>query len=240
MVTKKKRTADGGVILLDLTYNLDPSAVAKRLKYRGDGQRVADAAEELTRVVTSIARPKALYRRCQVSRINDSTIEIEDVKLKSRVLSKLFVDQDTVFPYILTIGPELAEYNIPSSDMLSRFWLDSIKEMVLHAAGQTFSDYLQKIYPATRLTHINPGEIDDWPITQQKLLFSLFDDSTKKIGVTLTSGSVINPIKSRSGLYFPNDKGFETCRLCRQLKCPGRRAAYNADIAAEFTGNRTI
>ena len=240
MITKKKTTADGGVILLDLSYNLDPSVVAKRLKYRGDGKRVADAADELTKAVISVARPKALYRVCKVSRIDDSTIVIDGMKLTSRVLNKLFTDQDTAFPYIVTIGPELAEDSIPSADMLTRFWLDSIKEMVLHAAGQSFSDHLQKLYPGARLTHINPGEIDDWPITQQKLLFSLFGDNTKKIGVALTGGGVIKPIKSRSGLYFPNDTGFETCRLCHQLKCPGRRAAFNADVLAEFTGSKVL
>jgi hypothetical protein len=236
-VIKKKTAADGKIIPLDLNFRIDPSAVVKRLKFRGDGKRVDVAAEELTKAVMSVARPKALYRMCKVNRLDSSTIDIEGVKLSSRVLSKLFIDQDTAFPYIITIGPELAEYSIPSSDMLTRFWLDNIKEMVLHAAGQSFSDHLQNIYPVTRLTHINPGEIDDWPISQQKLLFSLFSDVTKDIGVTLTGGGVIKPIKSRSGLYFPNVTGFETCRLCRQLKCPGRRAAYNADVVVEFTGN---
>jgi hypothetical protein len=229
--------SDDKVSILDLPLSLDPSAVTKRIKFRGDGRRIKEAADTLTKAAVAVARPKALYRTCKVYRVGEGEIDVEGIKVSSRVLNKLFIGQDTAFPYIVTIGPELAEYNISSFDMMTRFWLDNIKEMVLHAAGQSFSDHLQKNYPTNRLTHMNPGEIDDWPITQQKLLFSLLGNAPKQIGVRLTDGGMLNPVKSRSGIYFPNNNGFETCRLCTQSKCPGRRAAYNASTVAEFTGS---
>jgi len=237
MSIPNEKTSDDIVRILDLPFSLDPFDVAKRIKFRGDGQRIKEAADTLTKVAVAVARPKALYRTCKVNRVGEGEIDVEGTKISSRVLNKLFIGQDTAFPYIVTIGPELAEYNISSFDMMTRFWLDNIKEMVLHAAGQSFSDHLQKNYTTTRLTHMNPGEIDDWPITQQRLLFSLLDDAPKQIGVRLTDGGMLNPVKSRSGIYFPNNNGFETCRLCTQLKCPGRRAAYNANTVVEYTGN---
>ncbi len=236
MITQNKTASDGKITILDLSFHIDPSFVTKRIKFRGNRYRVDETAETLTNAVVSIARPKALYRICKVRRLDDSNVDIEGVRLTSRVLSKLFIDQNIAFPYVVTIGPELAEYNNTSSDMLTRFWLDNTKEIVLHSAGRSLEEHLQKNYPATRLTHMNPGEIDDWPISQQKVLFSLFGNTIKKINITLTDGGVIKPIKSRSGIYFPNNNGFETCRLCFQLKCPGRRAAYNADVVAEYIG----
>jgi hypothetical protein len=225
------------IIILDpLPFSLDPLLVSKRIQVRGNGHRIDELAEQLTKAVISIARPKALYLMSKVNRVDEATINIEGKRFSSRVLSKLFIDQETAFPYVITIGPELDLYNLPTSDILARFLLDNVKEMVLHSAGQSFENHIHKEYPASRLTHINPGEIDDWPVTQQKSLFSLFGEKTERIGVTLTEGSVIKPIKSRSGIYFPNNTGFETCRLCRQSKCPGRRAAYNADVVANFTG----
>jgi hypothetical protein len=235
-----KSTAESKTTLLELSFLLDPVAVVKRIRFRGDGQRAEETVERLVKAVTSVARPKALYRTCKVTHNDGHTIDIDGNKINSRVLSKVTADQDNVFPYIVTIGPELAAFSFPDADMLERYWLDNIKDMVLHSAGQQFADHLQKNYPTRRLTHMNPGEIDDWPITQQRPLFAMFGEMPAQNGITLTDKCMINPVKSRSGIYFANDTGFETCRLCHQLKCPGRRAAYDAKIAAEFTGHAVL
>ena len=57
--------------------------------------------------------------------------------------------------------------------MLRRFWLEGVKQMVLHAAGHSFTEHLQQDYPSRRATHINRGEIDDWPITEHRPRFPL-------------------------------------------------------------------
>ncbi len=223
------------VVVLDLPFKLDRSAVARRLTLRQGNRDVERYADELVTLVESVARPRAAYRECHVERLRDSTFRIGGVSFSSRVLGKLLADWQTVFPYVLTIGPELAEAAWPEADMLRRYWLDTVKSMVVHSAGNAFAEHLRGKHSRQRLTHMNPGELEDWPVTQQRPLFSLFGDAVSELGVTLTEGCMMKPAKSRSGIFFGNDDGFETCRLCTQHKCVGRRAAYDAAVAAIYT-----
>lgn len=224
-----------GSTKVEVAYTLEPSALLRRTRLRTDGRPHEKTINELAEMVRAAAHPVALYRPSQVHMKDGRSVEIEGVTFSSRVLSKILAEGDIVFPYILTVGPELAALQV--DDMLRRFWLDGIKEMVLHSAGQSLSDRLRAIAGSRRLTHMNPGEIDDWPIAEQRPLFGLFGGLEQEIGVTLTSGCVIRPIKSRSGIFFANDTGFETCRLCRQTKCTGRRAAYDAALVAKYTAD---
>jgi len=223
------------VTYLDLPVSLDRAAVAKRLTLRCCTRDVEQIADELVSVVESVARPKAIYRECMVRKVADSTIRIGDISFSSVVLGKLLEDGQTVFPYILTIGPELSEASLPGDDMLKHYWLDTVKSMVVQVAGSSFSELLQDANRGQRLTHMNPGELDDWPVTQQRSLFSLFGEAATDIGVSLTDGCMMSPAKSRSGIFFGNDTGFETCRLCTQKRCVGRRAAYDASAVAMYT-----
>ena len=37
-----------------------------------------------------------------------------------------------------------------------------------------------------------------------------------------------------SGIYFPTEVPFISCQLCDRKNCPGRKAAYDLKIKAEF------
>ncbi len=223
------------VIAVDLPVRLERSAVAKRLTLRQGNRDAEQVADELVSVVESVARPRAIYRECTVKRLPDSRLDIGGSSFSSRVLEKLLGEGQTVFPYVLTIGRELAEVALPDGDMLKRYWLDTVKSMVVHMAGNSFSEHLHSKHKGQRLTHMNPGELDDWPITEQKPLFSLFGEAANDLGVMLTDGYMMRPAKSRSGIFFGDDSGFETCRLCTQYKCTGRRAAYDPRAVAVYT-----
>ncbi|OGO31297.1 MAG: hypothetical protein A2Z29_08845 [Chloroflexi bacterium RBG_16_56_11] len=38
-------------------------------------------------------------------------------------------------------------------------------------------------------------------------------------------------MKSGSGILFSSGTSFESCQLCVQARCPGRRAAYSRELA---------
>jgi hypothetical protein len=81
------------------------------------------------------------------------------------------------------------------------------------------------------------GAGDDWPITQQMGLFSLFGGREKVeelIGVRLTDTYLMVPIKSVSGLFFPTEVRFESCQICPREHCQGRRAAYSPEMAKKY------
>jgi hypothetical protein len=77
---------------------------------------------------------------------------------------------------------------------------------------------------------MNPGSLQNWPITQQNELFSIFRNVEALIGVRLTQSCLMIPLKSVSGIYFPTQIKFESCQLCPREKCEGRRALYNLEL----------
>jgi hypothetical protein len=97
-------------------------------------------------------------------------------------------------------------------------------------------EHIREEYGLGGIAHMNPGEIPDWPIGEQAPLFDLFDGHEKDIGVELKPSGVMKPVKSRSGIIFPNEASFVTCFLCTQTRCPGRRARYDEAKVLEYTG----
>lgn len=78
------------------------------------------------------------------------------------------------------------------------------------------------------------GAANVWPLTQQKPLFSLFGDVEELIGVRLTDRCLMIPIKSVSGIFFPNADKFESCQLCQREQCQGRRAPYSEELVRKY------
>ncbi|MHB8104266.1 MAG: hypothetical protein ACYDG5_01825 [Dehalococcoidales bacterium] len=219
---------------VEIPVNLDVDAVVKRLRTGRMGDRLGDIAVELAETARKLARPRAIYQIAHPNIIDDVTVEIDGATFKSKVLNKLLRNQDTVYPFITTIGKELDELPIAPQEMMKNFALDNIKTVILVNAVDYLTEYIKQRYDIPKAALLNPGEIEDWGITQQKPLFSLFDDAENQIGVTLTSGGVMKPIKSRSGFIFANDMGFLSCQLCTQLKCPGRRAKFDPELQKQY------
>lgn len=71
----------------------------------------------------------------------------------------------------------------------------------------------------------------DWSITEQRALFDLLGDVDGLLGVRLTENFLMLPRKSVSGLLFPSDRPFVSCRLCDKSDCPGRQVPYDPAAA---------
>jgi len=222
------------IFKVEIPVVLDVEAVARQLRTGRMGDRLGDIAMELAETAREIARPLAIYRVAQSKIIDNATVDIDGVTFKSKVLNKLLQGRDTVYPFIVTIGKELDELPIPPQEMMKQFALDSIKTVVLVNAVDYLSTYISEKYNIPRFALLNPGEIEDFRISEQKPLFSLFKDPQSQIGVSLTAGGVMKPIKSRSGFIFANESGFLSCQLCTQLKCPGRRAKYDPELQKQY------
>ena len=221
---------------VEIPISLDTEMVVRRLQLRNNNRRLEEMARELAETAKKIARPRAIYQISHARVIDNASVDIDGVTFSSKVLSKLLCSQDEVVPFIATIGREMDELPIPPRDMLRQFSLDAIKTVVLVGAVDYLTEYIKGKCSISRAALMNPGELLDWPITQQKQLFSLFGGKEKRIGVSLTSGGAMKPIKSRSGIIFPNETGFVSCQLCTQLKCPGRRAKYDPALVKEYLG----
>jgi hypothetical protein len=107
---------------------------------------------------------------------------------------------------------------------------------VLVTAVDYLAAHIKTSFNLNGTAHMNPGEIDDWPITEQQPLFAIFAGAENDIGVELKQSGIMKPIKSRSGIIFANEDGFVTCFLCTQKNCPGRRAKYDSEKVSDYIG----
>jgi hypothetical protein len=224
------------VYRVDIPAQLDIEMVIKLLHLGRNTQRLETITRELADTARKLAQPRAVYQISHARVIDGHRVDIDGVVFTSRILSRLLRDQDTVIPFIATIGKELDEMPVPPRDMMRQFCADAIKTVVLVTAVDYLTEYLKEKHDMPRAALMNPGELADWPITEQKQLFALFGGAERQIGVTLTAGGAMKPVKSRSGLLFPNDTGFLACRLCTQFQCPGRKAKYDPRVVQELMG----
>jgi hypothetical protein len=219
---------------LEIPVVVDAAWVLKWMHPGRTSARVEEMARELVEKTRKIARPKALYKISHSRVIDNATTEIDGITFKSKVLSKLFTSLDTVVPYIATIGRELDELKAERGEMMKGICLEIIKTLVLGSASEYLTEYVKKKYNMPKIARMNPGSLEDWPITEQRAFLNLFDDVEGRIGVTLSSGGVLNPTKSVSSIIFPNESGFVTCQICPKKDCPTRRAEYNPEMHKQY------
>jgi hypothetical protein len=225
------------IFQLDIPFDLDVDEILKRLRFRGSNPRLEAMAREVAEAARAAARPRAIYQVSRAHVIDADTVEVDGVRFNSRALSRNLRGQETVYPFIATAGRELDEMPLPPGDMMRQYYLDLVKTVVLVRGVDHLADSIREKFSLGFVTHMNPGELKDWPINQQRPLFALFGGAERRIGVELKESGVMQPVKSRSGIMFPSESRFVSCLLCTQLKCPGRRAAYDPVMAAEWLGD---
>ncbi|UCC76788.1 MAG: hypothetical protein JSW37_00050 [Anaerolineales bacterium] len=217
------------IVLDRLPFELDMKVLRQRLRiasvspYLGDLRHLLDEAR-------AVARPKALYRVAFVEAKQDDYVVIEGVRLCSRVLRVNLGDAHRVFAYVATCGMELGQWCSSQSDLLRQFWAETIAEMALRGAIEALRQHLADRYHPGSLSSMAPGSLADWPLEEQRALFTILGNTEKLVGVRLTDHMLMIPIKSLSGIFFPTQISFESCQLCSRARCPGRRAPYDQGL----------
>jgi len=225
-------------VLNSIPVNLELETVLKKLRMRNKGESVERSVQEVIDMARPVARPKAVYEVSYVENKNEDSLDIGGIRFTGRVLGINLDKVERVFPYVVTCGRELEEIEFPSSEFIKSYYLDQIKEVVLSLARTYLKDYLKQKYALGRISSMGPGagSLNDWPLTQQKELFSIFGNVEDLIGVRLTDKCLMFPIKSTSGIYFPTEVTFVSCQLCPREKCIGRKAAYSPEMVEEYRG----
>jgi len=215
-----------------IPFNFDYNEFSKQAHLSRYADQSTNLAALLDKAVP-LVKPKALYRACYITGRSGIDVFLEGVKFKSAVLSHNLREVERVFPYIATCGNELDHIPLSQDDLLAHYWLDTIKQMALTAAFEYVRSLLCRKFGINKLSTMNPGsgERELWPIEEQQPLFSLFGDVETLIGVKLTSSCLMTPNKSLSGLFFPTETTFESCRLCSRENCGHRKVPYKRDIS---------
>jgi len=208
---------------------LDADSVAKRLKGADQGllQRLIDNAQ-------AVMTPEAAFRPVYVDEKQEDRVVIENVVFTSRVLRRNLDTVGRVFPFVLTVGREADEIIDAKADLLEKYLLDEIGNIFLRKARSRFERYLRSAFALGKISCMAPGSLEDWPIQEQKHLFSLLPGVTETLGVRLNESFLMLPRKSISGIYFPSETTFFSCQLCPRERCDGRKARYDSEKARDY------
>ena len=217
--------------LTQIPFELDASAMMKRVRIEPGSEDERDFGALLA-TAREVGRPKAAWRECFIDSKGDATVTVEGVAFTSRALRKNLDKVERVFAFVITCGREMDSVTLPPENFLAEFWWDTIKAELLNAARAGLVEHLDRRYRLGKSSAMSPGsgDVETWPIEQQRDLFRLLGDVRGAIGVELTDSFLMVPNKTVSGLRFPAETDFRTCQVCRREVCPNRAAPFDKDL----------
>ncbi|MBW1766698.1 MAG: vitamin B12 dependent methionine synthase [Deltaproteobacteria bacterium] len=218
--------------LENIDINLDLGEIGRQLHIEGEGD--CSEVKRLVEIAQPLITGRAVYRVCYIDEKLEDAVTINGVRLTSRVLRKNLDNVGRVFPYAVTIGNQLEEKISECKDLLEKYYLDTIGNIALVKTRKCLEDRLQSGYAIDGMSFMGPGSLKDWPIEEQRNLFSILGDTEASIGVRLNESLLMIPRKSVSGIYFPTEITFYSCQLCHRERCEGRKARYNEKLAREY------
>jgi hypothetical protein len=219
-------------ILDNIQISLDADAVKTRLRLKRDSD--LKALYDLVAAAQSWVAPRVLYKSCYIDEKLAEGVIADGRRLNSRVLRKNLDKVERIFPFVITIGSKFTEKMDACSDLLEKFYLDTIGNVALNQVRLALKNHLKTEYAVEKTAFMAPGSLPDWPIEEQKPLFELLGDVPAAIGVKLTESFLMLPAKSVSGIYFPTETSFFSCQLCPRERCDSRKAKYNAKLAKDY------
>lgn len=219
-------------IIEKIDFNPDQEDLYDNLRIRGKDTMIREF-NQILQEARLIAKPKAMYRSLTVEEKGDDFVIIDGERFDSRVLTVNLADAEMIFAAVATCGTELESWSCGISGMLHKFWVDTISDLALTAAMKEVHRQIKGNLEARFLSIMTPGSLEDWPLSEQKKLFGLLDNSTGAIGVALTETFYMKPMKTVSCLIFPSDEQFYNCQLCSRNNCPNRRAPYDSHLMAK-------
>jgi hypothetical protein len=190
--------------------------------------------QPLIEMARPLIKARAVYKVSYIDTKVEDAITVDGVRFSSRVLRKQVDNVERIFPYVITIGHDLEEKAGASEDLLEQFYLDTIANVALVTARKNLEDQLKSRYALDGMSYMSPGSLVDWPIQEQRPLFSILGDVEGAIGVALNESLLMIPRKSISGIYFATETRFFSCQLCPREACPSRKARYSEKLAREY------
>jgi hypothetical protein len=225
LTIKEVREMDTVVKYAECT--IDRERLFKRLHLK---PALGKKVDPLIAQALEIGKPKIAYRLVNVEEKGDNYVVIDGLKFTSKVLRINFDDCEKVIAFVVTSGTELEEWSKSFTDSFSLLVIDGIKEEILHSATDIFDQEIGPELGLGKTAIMRPGSLPEWPLSEQKPLFQLLGDVKGLIGVELSESFLMDPIKSESGFYFPDDTNYFNCLLCLREECPSRKVPFDRDL----------
>lgn len=216
-------------IIRDIPFSIDGELLRSGLKVRADSSMAA-RLNEIIESALKAARPKAAYRLIEITHCGEDFITAQGATFNSRVLSVNLKNSPNMVVFAATCGTELDEWSNQFDGYLEQYWADTIMFLALGTALEAANERIKKALGSEMVSTMNPGSLEDWPITEQAKLFGVMEYETSEIGVRLNESFLMMPLKSVSGLSYASGEIFHNCQLCPREDCPGRRAPFDEEL----------
>ena len=216
-------------VIEDIPFSLDRASYDRKVRMDAYPELEDELDRYLQRALGVVA-PRAMVRVAYVSEREGHFVEFGGERFESEILAENLEGINRVFAYVATCGPELYDLDIGDLDPFASFWHDTLKTLAVRAAATHVCDFVRAEYGIPRVSSMNPGsgDVDIWPIDQQKPLFRILGNAKEAVGVELTESSLMIPDKSVSGIFFASERAYVNCHSCTREICPDRRAPYKA------------
>ena len=221
-------------LLTDIDCKINNNQLLNDLRIKTAQKSIQNRVIELVTEAQSIAKPKGLYKVAYIEDKGKDYLIIDGIKFTSRILRINMEDTFEVFPYIATCGQEIENWSNSFNSMLDKYLADIVKEQALHAAIQAIEKSIKNNFVTGKISSMNPGSLEDWPINEQQNLFKLLGSVEDIISIELKENFLMVPIKTVSGIYFPTHSDFKNCQLCTRENCPGRRAPFDEEQSKKY------
>ena len=146
-----------------------------------------------------------------------------------RIIERQLRDSEAFALFVCTAGIEYEDFQQRlkmEGDLVRVFIADALGSVIAEHCADRMEETLQASIDKLHWHHTNrfsPGYCG-WHVSQQQMLFPLFDGHT--CGVSLTDSSLMLPIKSVSGIIGLGEKVRKmdyTCGLCDFKQCYKRK-----------------
>ena len=119
----------------------------------GDWPRV----KTLIETAQPLIKPWATYKDSYIESKLDDAVNIDGIRLTSRVLRKQLDKVDRVFPYVISIGNQLEEKIRDCGDILDQYYLDTVGNVALSTVQKYLECKLMSKYANKWLVQYVPG-----------------------------------------------------------------------------------
>ena len=190
--------------------------------------------EKLETIFREFVNPALYYQHLEIDSVKKGAVLLEEgPKFTSPKLSKTMKDCDEIICYIATLGEDVdgeIKRLMDQKHLAKAYILDAMASVAADNMVATFHERMKNEYEnqGKQVTIcFSPGYCD-WPITEQKKLFSMFDSN--ELDVELTDSCLMQPRKSISGVFgitpFNSNQSthsYNPCLECNRRDCSERR-----------------
>ena len=190
--------------------------------------------EKLEPVFKKFVDPSLYHQNTEINSVEKGTVHLEEgPELKSLKLSKTLRNCKEIICYIATLGGEVEgeiKRLMDEKHLAEAYILDAMASVAADNMVTMFHQRMKDVYKnqSKQVTLcFSPGYCD-WPITDQKKLFGIFDSD--EMEVELTDSCFMQPRKSISGVFGitpsdsnPKEQSYNPCLECNRHSCSARR-----------------